>query len=99
MNVYENSTSALRPNGTSYVVLLSGGLDSSVLAYHLASLKMQLKALTLDYGQRHVIEQASARKIAARLGIEHRVISLHEVTQLFGEECSLVNRAREIPNG
>ncbi len=88
-----------RPKGNSYVILLSGGLDSSVLAYSLSSLGIKLKALTLDYGQRHIAEQVAAQKIAANLGIEHRVVSLREVTPLFGDECSLINESQDIPSG
>ena len=35
------------------VVLFSGGLDSTVLVYHLFKEKVDLKLLSIDYGQRH----------------------------------------------
>src|SRR6266436_3858769 len=92
MNQSEHPATAVRPKGNSYVVLLSGGLDSSVLAYSLSSLGIKLKALTLDYGQRHITERAAAQKIAAFLRIEHRVVSLREVTPLCGDQCSLLNQ-------
>ena len=40
------------------VVILSGGLDSTVLAYSLVDLfgRERVKAVTFDYNQRHSIE-------------------------------------------
>jgi tRNA(Ile)-lysidine synthase TilS/MesJ len=46
--------------GSGYVVLLSGGLDSSALAFCFARADLTIKALTInyiDYGQRHSKEQ------------------------------------------
>lgn len=68
-----------RPKADSYIVLLSGGLDSSVLAYFLTSVGIKLKALTVNYGQRHAREQIAASAIAALLGIEHRTVALPEL--------------------
>jgi len=95
----DNPIEILSPKGGSYVILLSGGLDSSVLAYFLVSRGIRLKALTVDYGQRHVKEQEAARRIAALLNIEHRTIALPDVTQLFGDQCSLVSEQIQIPSG
>jgi 7-cyano-7-deazaguanine synthase len=88
-----------RPKGDAYIILLSGGLDSSVLAYFLKSVGIKLKALTINYGQRHVKEQVAARAIAALLGFEHRTVALPELTPLFGDQCSLVTEQVEIPEG
>ena len=90
MDHINRSEQITRPKGNSYVILLSGGLDSSVLAYSLYSLGVKLKGLTLDYGQRHIAERVAAQRVADLLGIEHQVVSLREVTPLFGNECSLV---------
>jgi len=59
------------------VVLLSGGLDSAtVLAGAIAS-GFRCHALSLAYGQRHVVELAAAARVAAALGaFEHRVMSV-----------------------
>jgi 7-cyano-7-deazaguanine synthase len=99
MNMNNSPTEAMVPKGESYVILLSGGLDSSVLAYLLSSKAIRIKALTIDYGQRHAKEQAAARQIAALLGIDHRVVALPEVTQLFGDKCSLLTEELQIPSG
>lgn len=58
------------------LVLLSGGLDSTVclaLAIRQAS---AVTALTVDYGQRHRVELAGAAKVAAALGAEQVVVEL-----------------------
>ena len=57
-------------------VLLSGGLDSTVLAYSLQRDGCELKALTVLYGQRHAREAEAARAIASALAVEHRVADL-----------------------
>ncbi|MEE8562385.1 MAG: 7-cyano-7-deazaguanine synthase, partial [Alphaproteobacteria bacterium] len=47
------------------VVLLSGGLDSATVAAMVRADGFELNALTFDYGQRHGLEIAAARKVAA----------------------------------
>ncbi len=47
------------------VVLLSGGLDSATVAAMVRTEGFELNALTFDYGQRHGLEIAAARKVAA----------------------------------
>jgi 7-cyano-7-deazaguanine synthase len=58
------------------VVLLSGGLDSTtVLA--IARRDYACYALTIRYGQRHVVELAAAERVARALGaIEHRTATV-----------------------
>jgi 7-cyano-7-deazaguanine synthase len=50
------------------VVLLSGGLDSATAAAIARSEGFDLYALTIEYGQRHRVEIASARAVARALG-------------------------------
>ena len=87
------------PKGTGYIVLLSGGLDSSVLAYWLARAGLVIKALTIDYGQRHSKEQNAAKEMAAALGIEHRVLSLGALRPILGDDSSLLNQDIGVPEG
>ncbi|QFT76153.1 7-cyano-7-deazaguanine synthase QueC [Erythrobacter sp. THAF29] len=49
------------------VVLLSGGLDSMVTAAIAKERGFEVRALTVDYGQRHRLELASAKRIAEEL--------------------------------
>lgn len=59
------------------VVLLSGGLDSCVAAAWAASRGSAVHALTIDYGQRHRAELASAARVAAALRVaSHRTVSV-----------------------
>ncbi|MEL6708405.1 MAG: 7-cyano-7-deazaguanine synthase QueC [Pseudomonadota bacterium] len=59
------------------IVLLSGGLDSMVTAAMAKEAGFAVRALTIDYGQRHRIELQSSRKIAEELVLDdHREIKL-----------------------
>jgi 7-cyano-7-deazaguanine synthase len=58
------------------VVLLSGGLDSTTLATLIQRQGYEVAALTVRYGQSHAREIDSARQVAERLGLEHRVIDV-----------------------
>ena len=55
------------------VVLLSGGLDSMVTAALAKEQGFAVRALSVDYGQRHRLELESARRIAAKLDLESQV--------------------------
>lgn len=55
------------------VVLLSGGLDSMVTAALAKENGYEVHALTVDYGQRHRCELASASSIAAKLDLKNQV--------------------------
>jgi 7-cyano-7-deazaguanine synthase len=58
----------------SAVVLLSGGLDSATVAAIAREDGFELNALTFDYGQRHDIEIAAAREVAAAQGAARHVV-------------------------
>ncbi len=51
------------------MVLLSGGLDSTTVACEALAAGYDVRALSVNYGQRHSRETASARNVANRLGI------------------------------
>jgi 7-cyano-7-deazaguanine synthase len=53
---------------TRAVVLLSGGLDSATTLAIARAEGYECHALSFDYGQRHVCELESAKKVAAALG-------------------------------
>jgi 7-cyano-7-deazaguanine synthase len=81
------------------VVVFSGGLDSTTLLYHLLAEGYELKALTVDYGQRHrQPEFAAAETICRRLGIERRVVDLQGLVGLLGHN-SLSDPAVAVPDG
>ena len=66
------------------VVLLSGGLDSMVVAGLAREAGYSVNALTIDYNQRHAREIDSARAIVADLGIERHVILPLDLRQFGG---------------
>jgi 7-cyano-7-deazaguanine synthase len=55
-------------------VLFSGGLDSTTALVWAVARYDKVTALTFDYGQRHRVEIAMARRVARRLGIPHVVL-------------------------
>lgn len=67
------------------VVIHSGGLDSTVLLYHLRAEGHDLRALGADYGQRHKLrELAAAEAVCKKLAIEQRVVDLNALVHIFG---------------
>ncbi|RZM32131.1 MAG: 7-cyano-7-deazaguanine synthase QueC [Sphingomonas sp.] len=56
------------------IALISGGLDSMVSAARAKEDGHRLFALSFDYDQRHQVELAAARRIAAILGVERHVV-------------------------
>jgi 7-cyano-7-deazaguanine synthase len=56
------------------VTLVSGGLDSMVVAALAREAGFAVLALTVDYGQRHRIELEAAARIAAALEVERHVV-------------------------
>lgn len=76
------------------VVLLSGGLDSTVLLASRRAVGDCVIAVSFDYGQTHGRELDAAKAVARYYGVEHRVISLRGV---FGASALLGEG--EIPRG
>ncbi|GAA3786012.1 7-cyano-7-deazaguanine synthase QueC [Qipengyuania pelagi] len=60
-------------NPKAAVILLSGGLDSMVVAALAREQGYAVHALSVDYGQRHRRELQSARDIGRRLGVTRHV--------------------------
>ncbi len=59
------------------IILLSGGLDSTVCAAIACERTRPLFALTFDYGQRSAkMEIAASRRICRALGVKHKVVRL-----------------------
>lgn len=78
------------------VVLLSGGLDSTVNLYEAKTRSEVILALTFDYGQRAApreLERAAA--LAKHAGVSHRVIALPWFADFT--QSSLVNRGASVP--
>ena len=77
------------------IILLSGGIDSTVLLAERVAAGNECTALSFDYGQTHAKrELPAAQAVAGHYGIPHRVIDLRGI---FGP-CALIGRG-EIPDG
>lgn len=71
-------------NGRPAVVLLSGGLDSMVVAGMARNAGYAIHALTIDYNQRHRREIDAAGLIAERLGAVRHVVLPLDLRQFGG---------------
>lgn len=71
-------------SGRQAVVLLSGGLDSMVVAGLACEAGYSVCALTIDYSQRHRREIDAARSIAAHLCIARHIILPLDLRQFGG---------------
>src|SRR5258707_68230 len=59
---------------TRAVILLSGGLDSATVLAIARSEGRACHAISFVYGQRHGIELAAAKRVAAAIGVDEHVI-------------------------
>ena len=73
------------------VVVLSGGPDSTTVAYWAKKQGYDLSAITFKYGQIATKETDCAQKIAAKLGVSLKVIDLSKLKEVFGDVTSLCN--------
>lgn len=82
------------------VAIVSGGLDSVTLAYHLARRVDQLHLISFNYGQKHVKELGYAERTARRLGANWTAIDLAAagVTKLLGGSALTEDRI-PVPDG
>ena len=80
--------------------MVSGGLDSSVMAHLLHAQGHALHAVSFDYGQRHRRELDFARAMAADLGAPWELVDLQAagVTR-FLSGSALTDAAVEVPEG
>ncbi|MBV7265786.1 7-cyano-7-deazaguanine synthase QueC [Erythrobacter ani] len=70
-------TSSNKAASKTAIVLLSGGLDSMVTTAIAKEQGFAVRALSVDYGQRHRLELASAKRIADKLSLaDHIEIAL-----------------------
>jgi 7-cyano-7-deazaguanine synthase len=76
------------------LVILSGGLDSTVCTALATRDHDEVLALTFDYGQRHRVELDRAAAVAAHYGAEHLVVTL-DAAQWGGS--ALTDPAIEVP--
>jgi 7-cyano-7-deazaguanine synthase len=78
------------------VVLLSGGVDSTTTLAIAKDEGYRLHALTFQYGQRHAVEIAAARRVAQAFGVNRHVIVEMDL-RVFGG--SALTDDVEVPKG
>jgi 7-cyano-7-deazaguanine synthase len=88
------------------VLIVSGGMDSCVLAYYYAAAGFHLHLLSFDYGQKHVKELSYARRSIGKLrashpqlAIAHTVIDLPIAHLLEDSDSALINQNNPMPHG
>lgn len=80
------------------VVLLSGGMDSTVAFYEILRSHEVVAALSFDYGSKHNAKEIPFAKIHAdRHGVPHTVIPLGFMNEHFASD--LLQSGGEIPDG
>ena len=80
------------------IIVFSGGLDSTTLLYHIRSMGADVKALTVNYNQRHSKEIEYAEKLCNSLHVEHRVIDIPGLQGVLGGNA-LTSSQAEVPEG
>lgn len=83
---------------TKVVVILSGGMDSVTALYWAMENYEQVEALSFNYGSKHNDKEIPcAEKICSMNNINHRVIDLDFVNELF--KSDLLKSGGDIPEG
>jgi 7-cyano-7-deazaguanine synthase len=83
---------------THTVAVVSGGMDSTTLAY-LAAQDGPVTVMSFDYGQRHVTELRYASRTAERLDAEHIVAPMSWLAPMIAGTSALVTPDVEVPDG
>lgn len=83
------------PSGGALVALVSGGLDSFVVAALARAAGWRLFALTIDYNQRHRVELQAAARIADQLGAERHVVLPLDLSRFGGS--ALTDTGLDVP--
>jgi 7-cyano-7-deazaguanine synthase len=79
------------------VAIVSGGMDSTTLAYQLREQFDELHLLSFDYGQKHRKELDLAAETSERLGAQFTIINLRGLTKLL--KSALTDKSWKVPEG
>lgn len=80
------------------IVLASGGLDSTVLAYWMVARGTEVMLLSLDYGQRHRVELEYAGGVAGLLQCSHDTLDISEIGRMLLGSV-LTDTTMSVPDG
>lgn len=79
-------------------LILSGGLDSTVLLYDLVARGLTPRCLSFDYGQRHARELQAAELVATHLHtLEWELVNLRTLSEHLAAGC--LSGREEVPEG
>src|SRR5438309_7138548 len=79
------------------IAIVSGGLDSTPLAYLLHAQGYELHLLSFDYGQRHKKELAYAERCAKRLNVVFDIVDLSSICRFL--KGSALTDTIPVPDG
>jgi len=80
------------------VLIYSGGLDSTVLLYHLLNEGHEVHTLSVNYGQRHACELSYAAEISQMAASSHKMAALSSIQPLLAGS-SLTSPEIEVAEG
>lgn len=69
------------------IAVVSGGLDSTAMIYHMLNDGHELDLVSFDYGQRHKKELQFAAATAKTLGLKHDIVDLSSITHLISNSA------------
>lgn len=85
---------------TQVIPVVSGGLDSSTMVYHLRKEGYEIPAIvSFHYGQRHARELQFATLLARKLEVEHQIVDLRSITELLALGGSSLVSDTPVPEG
>lgn len=73
-------------------------MDSTTLLYHLLDKGWEVKAVSFDYGQRHVKELEYAARTCAKLDVSHEIVDIASIKKLLHGNA-LTDFGIEMPEG
>lgn len=79
------------------VIILSGGVDSTTLLYDLLRKGYDIRAISFDYGQRHIKELGMAQRTCEKVGVEHTIVDLTSLSAILSNNALTGNI--KIPEG
>lgn len=83
------------------IVLLSGGMDSTICLYWAKRQFDSIEAVTFDYMQRHQREIQAAMKIASQAKVSHKIIHITELGKIVDTALTRnikIEQSGNIPN-
>jgi 7-cyano-7-deazaguanine synthase len=81
------------------VIILSGGMDSTTLAYDLHHQGHELHALSFNYGQKHSKELTFAAITCSKLGIDHKIVPFSDDLKFLVANSALTDSTQDVPEG